>query len=515
MKKSLIQVCVLCLLSSNYTLLFAAEPSGILGYYQTDRAIFPGKVPVIFIKPRNSYYIRRIYARSISKTDSGFVATKGTKNPYYREDPKFYPFHRIIGVIDSSHKLLFGEIPHYTVVQFPRLRIHIKRIDSPDASLIELTAKSNNMFETSLSPGTYRFDKFYLDGTTRPLPIGDNLREFRFRVIEGNTTTIGDLIFTTDESHNWLVRHKTYSADDTIAITDDDIRRAMHFHFIKRLGIIGFSTIFGALGTNYMLHSAFDLGHGDSYGVDSFFRGAWLGTWMTSFVLLDLSKVEAWKIAHRRLRLRYAGSQFTDDSNIRPQLLVKTGMNYSFIDDPDLVQLPGAVVAVNRVWELSKYFCSSTEIAVTNRRFILRDKVTFHDSWGLRDRISVEDIHYNVNFIDIALAPGIFYRINNTSTLRFTIGLSNSVAIVDHSRIDEKKNIELDENQPAGDVDFYFSNYSHTNILFNYDFTLQYLFKHLVLETHFKKADHESRVLVNRYYSKKHHSIGFLIGYAF
>ncbi|MBN2011623.1 hypothetical protein JW960_19990 [candidate division KSB1 bacterium] len=504
-----ILICILLIYSTS----FAAKPSGILGYYRCNGTMYRGTGPVLLLDKKLSLR-NRIYFDHIVQTDSGFVIQmKQAKSKYVDRSAILFPYNQVSGVIDSTDKLVYGIIPKKSDIIQPALRLQLERIDAASTSIVDLTIKPNRVFESQLPPGTYRFRHIFADKKDRPLPLTKEIQDYRFNIAPQQMTGIGEILFSGDITGDWFAGHKTFTSRDTIVTSNSDVRNLMNSYIIRQIGFLGLGPFLAFLGPYVRFYNE------SAYGFiadDKIIAGSFV----LAMIIYDRVKIGAFHYAQDQLRLRYQGSHYIDNSTISPKLVLKTGINFSIVEDDDIAYVPGATAGVQRIWQSDGLIGTSMEASVSHRRFIARNQLSYFNNYysPMDDRnIVVEDVHFDVYYIDFGFAPMFQHSLSSDSKLRLIIGCSLSLPLYDHTVINEKSWTKLDENQPAKNYDYYYIYDEPPSVgsSFNYDFALQYQFKRFILETHFKKADHEIRLLDTRAYDKKLHNLSFLFGYAF
>ncbi|NOX90783.1 MAG: hypothetical protein GXO77_17420 [Calditrichaeota bacterium] len=163
--------------------------STVEGFYHY-RSRWNGKFPVLFKKKDRK--IIPVYGKILEQKEDGFLFDPKRQGPLYDPEPEFFPNEKIVAVIDSSNKIIFGELPE----KYKRtweLFLFVKNMDVKGSEIKVLELKPNKRFGFCLVPGNYHIKKIRFKNNEGLIDEALDLPNLYFSVESNSVNYIGDI----------------------------------------------------------------------------------------------------------------------------------------------------------------------------------------------------------------------------------------------------------------------------------------------------------------------------------
>lgn len=148
-----------------------------------------GKRPALIIKDRGEI---RSHFGDITEIDSAGVWFDRTNEGLIFSSPRYYPFSKIVCLVDENNEVIYGEIPKKFGGTWD-LAMKVKPADDPNGKAFILYLEANREFSFCLPPGRYVVDGLVFNRGYSFSDIAVSVPALSFTCLDNKTNYIGDI----------------------------------------------------------------------------------------------------------------------------------------------------------------------------------------------------------------------------------------------------------------------------------------------------------------------------------
>ncbi len=158
------------------------------GYYH-EFTVLKVDHPCLFVKDKRGPVF---LTGELIQNDSAGVLFKKKAGGLYSNDPVYYPIDTLLAIVDSSGKVVYGEVPEKYILDM-HMTIELEDINNPDRTMLNMELDPDHSFAYCMEPGEYRIKQIIWENDRKDVIEGMDLPVITFTVESGKVNYLGEI----------------------------------------------------------------------------------------------------------------------------------------------------------------------------------------------------------------------------------------------------------------------------------------------------------------------------------